>query len=259
MRTLLALFLVSAAFAGEWSKQYSVGGSPSVDLRCDDGSLEFTQGGAGRVAVQVITKGIDVKPGEVEVIETQSGDNISVHVKLPRNRGWNFGGVNRSVRVAVTLPPRLTLRAATGDGSINASGIGGDLRLNTGDGSITASGLDGNLEARTGDGSMNIAGRFDALRASTGDGSMDITAERGSKVNSAWNIDTGDGSIRVRVPQDIRADLDVRTGDGGLRVDIPGVSTRGSDDNEVHARLNGGGLPLKVRSGDGSLTVAALR
>lgn len=259
MRTLAAFLVVSAAFAGEWSKTYTVGGSPGIDLRVDDGSLEFVQGGAGRVSVQVLTKGIDIRPGEVEVIESQSGDQVSIHVKYPRMRNWGFSSGNRSVRVSVTAPARLTLRAATGDGSIRASGIGGDLRLNTGDGSITASGLDGALEARTGDGSMNIAGRFDALRASTGDGSMDITAERGSKVSSGWNIDTGDGSVRVRVPSDIRADLDARTGDGTLRVDVPGVTTTGGDRNEMRARLNGGGMPLRIRTGDGSLTVAELR
>lgn len=258
MRTLLVILAVSVASAGEWSKAYKTGPSPTLEIRCDDASLEFTRGSAGQIQVGVITRGIEIKPGEVEVIESQSGNVVNIYVKYPRGMNFNFGG-HRSVRVTVTAPPELTLRASTGDGSIRAVGIGGDLRLNSGDGSITGSGLDGLLEARTGDGSVTVAGRFDALRASSGDGAMDITAENGSKVSSAWNVDTGDGSIRLRIPPDIRADLDARTGDGSMRVDVPGLTVTSSGDNDRRGRLNGGGLPLRVRSGDGSVTIMASR
>jgi DUF4097 and DUF4098 domain-containing protein YvlB len=257
MRTLIMILAASAAFAAEWSKSYN-SASPDLEIRCDDGSLEFTRGVAGRVDVRVTTKNIEIKPGEIEIIESQSGDAIRVHVKLPRqfNLAWSAG---RTVHVTVNVPPKLTLRAATGDGSIRASGIAGDLRLTSGDGSITASGVDGSLEARTGDGSMTLSGRFDTLRVSSGDGSMEIEAAPGSQVSSSWNIDTGDGSVRVRLPRDLRADLDARTGDGSMRVDFPGLTSDSSRDRDVRGRMNGGGLPLRVRSGDGSITISASR
>ena len=258
MRTIIALLAASVAFASDWSKTYTIGTSPSLEIRCDDGSLEFTRGSAGRIEVAVVTRGIDIKPGEVEIIESQAGDTVSIHIKFPRGMQFHFGG-NRSVRVTVTAPPTLTLRAATGDGSIRATGLGGDIRLNSGDGSITGSGLDGMLEARTGDGTITIAGRFDALRASSGDGALDITADPGSKMSSAWSIDTGDGSIRVRLPRDLRADLDARTGDGSMNVNVPGLNVTSSGNSDRRGRLNGGGLPLKIRSGDGSVTISASR
>jgi hypothetical protein len=257
MRTLLLLTIVSCAFAGEWSKSYKTGKSPDVEIRCDDGALEFTSGLSGQVDVRVTTKGFEIRPGEVEVIESQTGDRISVHVKIPRGMNWNFG--NRSVRVAVAVPPSLTLRANTGDGSIRIAGTGGDLRLHSGDGSITGTNLNGTLEARTGDGSVNVGGRFDAVRVNTGDGSIEVSAADGSAIKSAWSIETGDGSVRLYLPSAINADLDLHTGDGGVHVNVPGLTKSGSDDHDVRGRMNGGGLPIKIRSGDGSVNVTTGR
>jgi DUF4097 and DUF4098 domain-containing protein YvlB len=257
MRALVLLALVSCAFAGEWSKTYKAGNSPDVEIRCDDGALEFTAGPSGQVDVRVTTKGFEIRPGEVEVIESQSGERISVHVKVPRGINWNSG--NRSVRVAVAVPPLLTLRANTGDGSIRISGAGGDLRLNSGDGSIIGTDLNGMLEARTGDGSVHVGGRFEAVRVNSGDGSIEVRAATGSVVKSGWNIETGDGSVRVLLPSSINADLDLHTGDGGLHVNLPGMTKSGSDDHNLRGRINGGGLPVKVRTGDGSVTIAAVQ
>jgi hypothetical protein len=259
MRTLLLLAAASAscAFGGEWAKTYQSGNSPELEIRCDDGALEFTNGPSGQVDVRVTTKGLEIRPGEVEIIESQAGNRISIHVKMPRGMNWNFG--NRSVRVTVSVPPSLTLRATTGDGSIRLAGIGGDLRLNTGDGSITGTSLNGSLEARTGDGTVNVAGRFDALRVNTGDGAIEVAAASGSVVKSGWNLETGDGSVRLRVPPDLKADVDLHTGDGSMRVDVPGLATSATGDHDVRGRLNGGGLPIRVRTGDGSVTVSSLR
>ena len=85
------------------------------------------------------------------------------------------------------------------------------------------------------------------------------TAAPGSVVKSGWSIETGDGSVTVRVPSDLRADLDARTGDGHLSVRLPSLQKSGSGDHYVNGRIGGGGLPLKVRTGDGSVTIAAVR
>ena len=257
MRSLFVLLSVSIAFAGEWSKSYTVGRSPDLDVRCDDASVEIVAGSAGRVEARLVTRGWEIRSGEVEVIESQSGDRVNIQIRMPKWRfGWNG---DRSAKLSLSVPPQLTARVHTGDGSIRANGVSGDIRLNTGDGSIGGSGLGGALEARTGDGSVTLDGRFDVLRISTGDGSVGVTAAPGSVVKSGWSIETGDGSVTVRVPSDLRADLDARTGDGHLSVRLPNLQKSGSGDHYVNGRIGGGGLPLKVRTGDGSVTIAAVR
>jgi hypothetical protein len=88
-----------------------------------------------------------------------------------------------------------TVSLSTGDGSIDADGVQGEIRLHTGDGSIGATGLSGRLKADTGDGSMTVRGRFDVLDLRTGDGSINATAETGSKVEAAWSFHSGDSSV----------------------------------------------------------------
>lgn len=254
MRTLLVLLSLTVAFAAEWSKGYSVRSSPNLDVRCDDASVELISAGTGRIEAKLVTRGWDIRPGEVEVVESQTGDRVNIQIKMPK---WRFGWkADRSARLYVSVPQQLTARIATGDGSIRANNVSGDIRLSTGDGSISASGLGGSLEAHTGDGSIRVDGRFDVLRVNTGDGSVGVTAAPGSMVKSGWSIETGDGSVTVRVPSDLRADLDAKTGDGRLSVSLPGFQASGSSEHHVSGRIGGGGLPFKLRTGDGSVTIA---
>src|SRR2546425_496191 len=119
-------------------------------------------------------------------------------------------------------PPegRPALAVSTGDGSITADGLQGEVRLHTGDGSIRATGLDGRLEADTGDGHMDVQGRFDLVDLRTGDGGIEAKVERGSKVAGAWSLRSGDGGITLRLPDDLSADLDAHTGDGNIDLDL---------------------------------------
>lgn len=258
MRSLLLVVSLSCAFAGEWSKSYTVGRSAELEVRCDDASVEIAGGGAGRIDARVVTRGWEIKPGEVEIIESQSGDRVNIHVKLPQGLFSGWSG-NRSVKLILAAPSDLKARVNTGDGSISAKNISGDLRFGTGDGSIGGSGLAGSLEANTGDGSIHVDGRFEALRLNTGDGSIGVVANPGSIVRSSWSVETGDGSVSIRVPSDLRADLDARTGDGHMSVDIPGAQPSSSRKDHMIARLGGGGMPFRVRTGDGSVTIGAIR
>jgi hypothetical protein len=150
------------------------------------------------------------------------------------------------------------LDLSTGDGSITADGLQGGIRLHTGDGSIRATGLSGRLEADTGDGHMNVRGRFDVLDLRTGDGGIEATAEAGSKVEAAWSLRSGDGGITLRLPEGLGADLDAHTGDGGIALDKPVTVTGTISPNSVRGKLGAGGLPLSIRTGDGSIRLLGL-
>ena len=154
--------------------------------------------------------------------------------------------------------PRAPTDLHTGDGSITMRGLHGALRADTGDGSIRDEALDGAVDAHTGDGSVNIAGRFDKLQLHTSDGSVDVEAKDGSHMAGDWSIQTGDGSVHLRVPGNLAADLDAHTGDGSIRIDLPSLTTRVKEEHMIQSKLNGGGPALLLRTGDGSITVSRL-
>jgi hypothetical protein len=112
------------------------------------------------------------------------------------------------------------------------------------------------LDADTGDGHMRIAGRFDALNIKTGDGSVDTRVLPGSKMASSWSIRTGDGSVDLALPGDFQANVDASTGDGHISVGLP-VTVEGTFSNsQLHGKMNGGGQPLTIHTGDGAIRLS---
>ena len=253
----LACGLASAA---QWTKSYTVTGRPSLRVETNDGSVTIHTWDEKRIEAVVITTGWRIGSGEVEVHERQTGDQVQLEARVPKHVDFlNFE--SRSLHIELRVPRDTRADVHSGDGSVEVSGLQGDIRINTGDGSIRAMGVAGALDARTGDGSVHADGRFETLDVHTGDGSVEIDAAQGSHLASAWRIETGDGSVNVRLPGQLSADLDVRTGDGGLQVDLPlSMKTANTDEDrkELHGKLNGGGQPLYVRTGDGGVHIHAL-
>jgi DUF4097 and DUF4098 domain-containing protein YvlB len=286
----VATFLVAAAVAGvvvgtaavparadEWSKTYQVNGRADLRVMTSDGDVTVTGADQNQIDARVTTQGWKVGSNDVQVIESQSGNSVSIEVRVP-HWNWSFfgGSHNRSVRVELRVPRELALNVRTSDGNVTAAGVSGkiefdtgdgnvtanslrgDIRMHTGDGHIDGHSLDGSLDADTGDGNLRIDGRFDALALKTGDGSIDAQVATGSKVANGWNLHSGDGHITLRLPSDLNAYLDAHTGDGSVTLDIP-VQVSGSlSHSAVRGKLNAGGGTLAVTSGDGSIHIEKL-
>lgn len=271
--SLIAL-VAPSAWADEWSHQYPLKGRPDVHVKTDDGSVRIDTGAGAAIEAQVTTRGWRIAPGEVTITESQTGDRVDIEVRLPK--GVHIGMGNRSIDVVLRMPKEADLEVhtgdgsivaqpvtgrvslSTGDGSITVDGLQGEISLHTGDGSIRATGLSGRLKADTGDGSMNVRGRFDVLDLRTGDGGIDAAAEPGSKVEAAWSLRSGDGSITLRVPDGLGAELDAQSGDGSISVDKPVTVSGTIREHAIRGALGPGGLPLQIYTGDGSIRLSGL-
>ncbi len=261
---LLYLTLAAAAFSGivsaaEWTKTYTIGATPDLRIDTNDGAVTVRVWDQNRIEARIITKGWDIGPGGVRVTDHQTGDHVDVEARVPEFHLNIFEGHERSLRIELQVPRSTRTDIHTGDGSVNVSGLHGDMRVSTGDGSVEASDVQGSLEAHTGDGSVHVRGRFTALNVHTGDGSVDAEIEQGSTVSSPWKVETGDGSVKVRVPAELAADLDIHTGDGGITMEVPLTLMAGKiGGNDVRGHLNGGGTPFYIRTGDGGIHVLKL-
>ena len=274
MGMLVLICAVAApALAADWNKKFTVNGKPELRVESNDAQIEVNTWDRKEIEARVTTTGWEIGAGGVRITESQSGDHVSIQVRIP-NTNWNFGVNNRSVKIVLMIPREADLTAETGDGHVNVNSLSGKIDVHTGDGHITVSSLrgtmrlrtgdghvegtnlDGKLSVQTGDGRVRVSGRFDSLELRTNDGSVDAEARSGSKIESEWYVTTGDGSVRLRIPDNLNADLDAHTGDGRIRVDFPITLPAGTvSQSSVQGKLNGGGPPLRVRTGDGSITI----
>jgi hypothetical protein len=266
-------------------KRFVVSGQTDLSLRTFDGAIQIKSWDKDEVLVEIERHGPDQKAAEGLVVNmSQDGNRIVVDAPAPREQrdGIHIGSSQSpSVSLTVTAPRKASVDARTGDGSINAddlagtvglsSGDGsirarrieGSLRVHTGDGSISVTDAAGRVEADSGDGSVELTGRFDAVDVRTGDGSVRLDVLDGSALKTDWSVNTGDGSISLRLPANLDADLDAHTGDGGVHAD--GLPVQAERDNEtrdsgnrdsLRAQLGKGGRTLRLRSGDSSINIS---
>jgi hypothetical protein len=259
----------------EWERTFATPGRPALVLRADDASITVTNWNRPAVGIRVTRRGWSIGTHRITVDASQSGDQVlcevsqashavsfeigdrTVHVEvsLPRDADLDIATGDGSVRLA---PVTGTLRVRTGDGSIEAQAPRGDIQLSTSDGHILALDADGKLEAHSGDGRLDVDGRFDRLDLSTNDGRITAEAREGSRVPSLWSLRTSDGSVSLRIPPSLGAELDLRSGNGGVTVGLP-VETSGTlQRHAVPGRLNGGGGLLEIRTSDGTIRVEPL-
>jgi len=252
---VLTAMMASIGMADEWNKRFPISGKADLRVNVTDGGISIRAWDRNEIGARVITKGWQIRPSEVRVTDHQGGDRVEIEVRTPREF-MSFGP--RSVHVELMVPHELRAELHTGDGGITAQEIKGEIYLTTGDGGIEADAMDGTLDAKTGDGHIRASGRWDQLDLRTDDGSVEATARAGSKMTAGWRVNTGDGHITLRLPDDFAADLDAHTGDGKVTVDFP-VTVMGSvSGSEIRGKLNGGGQALQVRTGDGSIHLQRL-
>jgi len=256
-------------------KRFDVTGRPELTLSTFDGSVEVRPWDRPEVLIVVERRaGTRDAIDSIEIDVDQDGDRIRLSArKQPEHAfDWTFGG--RSASLVVNVPAESDLQARTGDGSLDVEGLtgrvdlrsgdgtirgrrlAGELKMATGDGSINLSDASGTLSAQTGDGSVSVEGTLTAVRVHTGDGTVTMAVASGSETTTDWTIATGDGSVRLELPDDFSADLDAHTGDGRISVEDLRVNVSGRmGKNRLRGQLGTGGAPLRIRTGDGSITL----
>lgn len=119
---VLLLAIAGMASAGEWSKRFSVAGSPQLRVDTNDASVRVRTGDVKDVEARVTTQGWTIGPDGVRVTERQSGNRVEIDVRIPE-RSWSGG--HRSVRIELLVPRETAAEIRTGDGSIWAEGLKG--------------------------------------------------------------------------------------------------------------------------------------
>ncbi len=248
----VAVIAVLPAHADEWSKTYNISGKPDLRIETSDANIRVTTWDQNTIEAKVETSRYKIGEGGIRIEEHQNGDTVEIEVRYPHHN-FNVEWGSHRVDVIIQMPREGRVNLHTGDGKIDLAGFKGDMDLHSGDGSENLEGVDGKLHASTGDGHVTAQGRFDELELKTGDGHVEVRAAQGSTLAAGWRLETGDGNVSLEIPSELSADVSLHTSDGHIDLDVPIVTEGKIRENEVHGKLNGGGSPLTIRTGDGSI------
>jgi DUF4097 and DUF4098 domain-containing protein YvlB len=250
----LVLLAVPFARADEWSKTYTITGKPDLRVETSDANLHVDTWDQKTIEVHVTTKRYKIGDGGIKIIEHQNGDSVELELRYPHHIFTIEFGSSR-VDVEIHMPREGRMDLHTGDGAIEVANFKGNIDLESGDGNQEITSVDGSLRARTGDGHIRASGRFDSLDLNTGDGRIEARVQPGSVMNSGWTLHTGDGSVRLQLPDNFAADVDLHTGDGHINLDFPVTVEGRLGEKNIHGKINGGGNVLTVHTGDGSIEI----
>jgi DUF4097 and DUF4098 domain-containing protein YvlB len=249
------LSFTTFANADDWSKTYDLTGKPDLRVEASDAHVRIETWDQNKIEAHITTRGWHIGGGDLEIVEHQQGNAVDLELRHQHRAHVSFGIDNRRTDLEIRMPRSAKMNVRSGDGSIQARGLEGELEFASGDGRVDLEDLDGTLRAKTSDGSMRASGRFDVLQLHTSDGRIEVEARPGSQLREAWDVRTSDGSVALRVPGDLAADVELHTSDGHITTNIPLVVEGSFNGHDVRGKMNGGGNRLTVHTSDGSVTL----
>lgn len=260
-------------------RTFDVGEAPTLTVDNVAGSLTVRSGDGNEI--QIVAVKHAAMRGDLDRIQVEiTPQEGALRIKTTKPRSL----ISAWVELTITAPSGTHLDLKTGSGSVEVRGFDGGAQIVTGSGSVVVQDLSGDVALHTGSGSMTIqesAGRLKAdtgsggieirgmdgeLEAHTGSGSVEVLSAAGpaklstgsGRVNyqgspeGECRFTTGSGSVRLRLPASLDAQVDLHTGSGSVQVDYPvdGQITR----TDVKGVIGSGGrTTLYVHTGSGSI------
>jgi DUF4097 and DUF4098 domain-containing protein YvlB len=178
-----------------------------------------------------------------------------------------------TVSYTMEVPPTLRLDLKSDNGQITAEGTQAGATLESANGEINAKGIKGALSAKSHNGrieAQEIAADGQEVALASENGEIVFSGTAGTLTGEAGNgrvelklasvprsteVHGGNGEIEVELPKNADADLEAHSGNG--QINVEGMSAPGpdSDARDYTARLGAGGSTVRLKTGNGQITV----
>jgi hypothetical protein len=296
MLSAIAIIAAVASTTGSaevktFEKKFQVGAGGTLSLATESGSVSVTGGSGSEV---IVTAHIEGRSGDVAkfVIEAnQSGNNVDVTGKAPKDF-WRFlRGGNLDVRFTVTVPRTYNVRletaggdvkvstltgrvdGATSGGNVSIDHVEGASTLETSGGDIRVDAVKGDVKAETSGGNVkvkNVVGDVHGetsggdiaaedvegkVRLETSGGNVAITV-RGA--NKGIHAETSGGNVTIMISKNVGAVIDAGTSGGEVVCDLPVMVSGKISEDRVKGTVNGGGELIYAHTSGGNVRIKPL-
>jgi lia operon protein LiaG len=253
-------------------------GNTTLDVRDDgtfnDRSDRHSVGGRHRVRISGSGGGLDAHADLRVAIP--SNKRVAVYLAVGRASAVNVAADLRlSVSAANVTAERIkgSLHIDTGSGDVKVSDVEGDVKLDTGSGNVSVTGAHGReltldtgsgdvtaervvvdvLKVNTGSGQVTASG-IRSPEASIETGSGDVNVELLGDVVSLF-VNTGSGDVKLGVPPQLGAHVDMETGSGEIELRGMSVQTTRLERSHLVGQIGDGKGRLRIETGSGGITL----
>ena len=143
------------------------------------------------------------------------------------------------------------LRLTTSGGSLDLKDLKGEIKASTSGGSVNGRNISGELITHTSGGGIHLYELACSVEASNSGGGIDIEIK---ELGKYVKISNSGGSIDLQLPKNKGVDLDLSG--ARIKTDQLGNFDGKIEDDSLLGKLNGGGVPVRVRSSSGRISLA---
>lgn len=190
---------------------------------------------------------------------TNSPDRVEVSVKYPTcdcsNSSWNaHDEYEAAVELTIQVPRKVNVELKGHKPAMNISGINGDIRITSYKSPIELQSTSGAIHIQTFKETVqlkdvSIRGVLD-VQMTKGEASVEA-----KNLGERVNLETGKGSIVLKVPENVGMNLDYSGGKrSNFHSDFAIAAETGSG-SAVRGTINGGGTQVHLRSEKGSISL----
>jgi DUF4097 and DUF4098 domain-containing protein YvlB len=273
----------SGVEGAEIDRTYDVG--PSPELFIDNFAGDITVGAGDGTQIELLaTRHARRSPGleriEVEIraqegrlaIVTRNPERLNdawVRLQLTVPQGSSFDLKTSSGRVEITgldgggnaetSSGRVIARDLSGtvslhtsSGNMSVENFDGVLKLHVSSGDINVQTAEGVVDAQTSSGRLQVRDAQGAVRLDTSSGSIDYQGRPAGKCSFA----ASSGSVRLRLPSDLGAAVDLKTRSGTLRVGFP-VEGQETPQRVLGTIGNGEDASIYAETSSGSIRITS--
>jgi hypothetical protein len=234
---LIALVYAASASAQDFQKSYTLNPGGQIKIGNISGDVVVTGYDGNAILVTATKEGRD--RDKVEVEDLSSGNRVEVRVRYPKHCNCDA-----SINFKVQVPRALSYQFE----GINS--VSGEVEIQGVTGEIHASSVSGEVRVKDVSGSVN---------ASSVSGSVEVEIQKLSG-NDDLKFSSVSGSVNVKMPGNLDADVDMSTMSGSLKTDFPIEIQKEKYGPRHSARglLGDGSRRLRMSSVSGSLSLSRM-
>jgi len=206
--------------------------SLNVDSRAN-GAISIRGGGRTEILVRAMVRA----RGNTDSEAKNLAGHVAVDTSAGRVRAEGPAAGNWSVSYEILVPSRTNLLLNAKNGGVSVTGVESSIEFHAVNGGISLRNVGGFVHGETVNGGVSVS----------------LSDKKWS--GQGMDASTTNGGVKMNVPEDLCAELDLGTVNGGINMKLPNAPR--ASGGKLRATLGAGGPQIRIRTQNGGVTVSA--